>query len=285
MSVIRQQRRTTFTVVDNESIKDERLSLRAKGLHLVLLSKPDHWEFSSERLAAECREGRDAIRTALRELREAGYVLEVREQGNGGQWTTYVEVNEVATDSIPVSNQGRAGVVIRPKTGFQSSANRGLGEPSSGESGDEVKTDKQELTVRTPRHRKAAPEDESAVGDLPSEPADETTEDLVDKKLSAWGLAKRFTNKAEAMYPGKPAAYVAKRGLQKNITAWQTSGVELEVVKAAIDRFFTDARFHEEHKPLWQSFVNSWVDLADRAERTTRSNDTEDEAVVMVKFG
>ena len=278
MSVIRQSRRTSFTVVDNVSINDERLSLRAKGLHLVLLSKPDHWEFSSTRLAAECREGRDAIRTAMAELREAGYVLEVREQNDQGHWTTVLEVSEAPSEEVPVGAHGRRGVVTRPKTGSQASANRVLGEPSFGGSGDEVRTEEQELTARTnPRSKLRAADEVAAVGELPAEeqPAEAQAEEP--KQLTAWGLAKRFTNKAEAMYPGKPAAYVAKRGLQKNITAWHNSGVDYEVIKAAIDRFFGDPRFHEEHRPLWQSFVNAWVDLADRAARTTKSNDDEEE--------
>lgn len=63
-----------FTQVANSVLIDKTLSLRAKGLFAYIYSKPYGWEFSSHRMAKESVEGRDAIRTATKELLTAGYL-------------------------------------------------------------------------------------------------------------------------------------------------------------------------------------------------------------------
>jgi hypothetical protein len=70
-----------FVKVRNSWVRDDRLSRRARGLLAELLSHVDGWSTSVEDLVRKGPEGRDAIHTALRELREAGY-LRVQ-QGRG----------------------------------------------------------------------------------------------------------------------------------------------------------------------------------------------------------
>lgn len=55
-------------------IVDENLSLKAKGLLLYIVDKPEDWRFATKRIATETKDGIDSIRTALAELKEAGYV-------------------------------------------------------------------------------------------------------------------------------------------------------------------------------------------------------------------
>jgi hypothetical protein len=74
MSIIRVKHSRNFTIIDNAVIRDNRLSLRARGLHHLLLSYPHDWEISIEWLLTQCTEGRNAIYTALAELEESGYL-------------------------------------------------------------------------------------------------------------------------------------------------------------------------------------------------------------------
>jgi hypothetical protein len=63
-----------YTKLDNDIFRAG-LSARAIGLGALMFSKPPGWRFSSTRLASEVSEGRDAIRSAMRELIDAGFVF------------------------------------------------------------------------------------------------------------------------------------------------------------------------------------------------------------------
>ena len=53
-----------------------------------LLSNADGFQMTAADLAREAREGRGAILTALRELREAGYIRTIKKQDKDGRWST-----------------------------------------------------------------------------------------------------------------------------------------------------------------------------------------------------
>lgn len=65
-------------MVANNVLCDATLSLKAKGLFAYIYSKPDDWDFSSERIVLETYEGIDAIKAALHELEEHGYLVRKR---------------------------------------------------------------------------------------------------------------------------------------------------------------------------------------------------------------
>lgn len=67
-----------YTIVDDQVLRDKTLSFRARGVLVYLLSMQTGWRVSADRLKDEGTEGRDAIRTALRELEAAGYLVRRR---------------------------------------------------------------------------------------------------------------------------------------------------------------------------------------------------------------
>lgn len=63
-----------FTVLSNEMLREQQMSLKAKGLLAVMLSLPPDWNYSINGLVAICKENLTAVKTALRELKENGYL-------------------------------------------------------------------------------------------------------------------------------------------------------------------------------------------------------------------
>ena len=74
MAVFRVHKTKDFTVMSNHHLRDENLTLKAKGLLSLILSLPDDWKYSIAGLAAICKEGTSAVKSALQELTDAGYV-------------------------------------------------------------------------------------------------------------------------------------------------------------------------------------------------------------------
>lgn len=94
MVTVKVVRRQRYTVVDRKTIRDERLSLRALGLLVLLLDLPEESDLDSTTISQARAEGRDAIRTAFRELEATRYVVRQRGQDARGQWKTITYVGE-----------------------------------------------------------------------------------------------------------------------------------------------------------------------------------------------
>lgn len=63
---------SNFTTIPNHIINDKRLSFKAKGLFLYLISKPDGWAFSADRIKNDSKDGEDSILSGLSELEKFG---------------------------------------------------------------------------------------------------------------------------------------------------------------------------------------------------------------------
>lgn len=74
MAVFRVERTRDYTVMSNYHLRDKRLSLKAKGLLSQMLSLPEDWDYTLTGLARINRESKDAIRTAIQELEQCGYI-------------------------------------------------------------------------------------------------------------------------------------------------------------------------------------------------------------------
>ncbi len=57
MSQIKVEKKDKFTQIDNNLIRNQNLSLKAKGLLIYMLSLPDDWDYSISGLSATCKEG------------------------------------------------------------------------------------------------------------------------------------------------------------------------------------------------------------------------------------
>jgi len=92
-------RTNNFEIIPREVLQDSRISFRALGVLVDLLSRPEGWKTSATRIASSRRgptdqkrrpgaEGRDAIETALAELERVGYLARKRIQNKEtGTWS------------------------------------------------------------------------------------------------------------------------------------------------------------------------------------------------------
>ena len=78
MPFFRVNKTKDYTIMANHHLKNRDLSLKAKVLLSVMLSLPEDWHFTVHGLASICKEGRDSISGAVRELEEAGYIVRHR---------------------------------------------------------------------------------------------------------------------------------------------------------------------------------------------------------------
>ena len=86
----------------NFHLRDKSLSLKAVGLLSKMLSFNDGWKFSTKGLSAICKEGPDAILSALRELEKHGYLVRHRQRDSKGRMSsTIFEIYEEPQESTP----------------------------------------------------------------------------------------------------------------------------------------------------------------------------------------
>ena len=104
MAVFRVEKNKGYTVMSNHHLRNKELSLKAKGLLSQMLSLPEDWDYTLAGLSLINREKIDAIREAVRELENAGYIQRSRERDEKGclRGTTYV-IYQSFTHSFSIS--------------------------------------------------------------------------------------------------------------------------------------------------------------------------------------
>ena len=114
MAVYRTQKQSKFTIIDNAFLQDKQLSLQAKGLLTLLLSLPEDWDYSVSGLAAICREGKDAIRSAIHELENTGHLVRTQSVDENGRFSDNVyDIYEGRVEdrnaNLPITDNPSAG--------------------------------------------------------------------------------------------------------------------------------------------------------------------------------
>ena len=91
---IRARSGVNVLITPSTTVRDDRISFRAAGVLSRLLDNVEGFGMTAEQLArGKGREGRDAVRTALRELEAAGYIrrrANKQPDGSFKGWTMYV---------------------------------------------------------------------------------------------------------------------------------------------------------------------------------------------------
>ena len=101
-----------YVLIRKYFINDKSLSLKAKGIMTYLLSKPDGWHVQVKDLINQNADGEKAIRSGIKELKDAGYMVPVVERDESGRVIKYdYDVHEE-----PVTENRK---VVKPLAGFR----------------------------------------------------------------------------------------------------------------------------------------------------------------------
>lgn len=87
-TIFRSTLRSKYVCIPNNLAQDKRLSFRARGLLLLVLSLPEDWELRTGWLIEQGLEGREAITAGLHELLRWGYSKYEKLKDESGQFTT-----------------------------------------------------------------------------------------------------------------------------------------------------------------------------------------------------
>jgi hypothetical protein len=96
-----------FTQIPNALLRDDKVSLKAKGVYCLLYSKPDDWVYIEEVLVRESWDGRDAFRSAVAELARQGWLSKRQVRKDGVFSHTEIWLHAVA--GKPVNGESVAG--------------------------------------------------------------------------------------------------------------------------------------------------------------------------------
>lgn len=121
MAILKNPSRKKFTVVDNHALRDDNLSLKARGLLVTMLSLPNNWKFSENGLCELFKkDGQASIRSGLKELESSGYLVRRRTRDDMGrvdgvEWIIYDQprlenrnVDNPSLDSQPQLNTNQS---------------------------------------------------------------------------------------------------------------------------------------------------------------------------------
>lgn len=216
MSIVRAPRgQEKFLVVSNSVAQDGCLTMRALGVLVRLLSRPDNWATNSETLAREFNCGRDQVRGALRELQSAGYIKIQKTQNEKGHWSSsWVVFDKPVHDEKSHDDA--------PKTDLPEFGKPATGNPVVGFSGPIQKTDLQK-TDNKENDQKDSP--------LATPSGDSEFSEGFAKFWAAWPKSARKGAKGKcygvwvkAKAEGQTEAIVAHVEYLKTTEAWTSKG-------------------------------------------------------------
>lgn len=99
-NIIRVEKNKDYTVINNTSLYDERLSWKAKAIHVFMLSKPDNWTFYYEEMMQWAKDGKDSFISGMNELKKYGYVKKEQRRGSNGKFDWVTVVYEVSQEGL-----------------------------------------------------------------------------------------------------------------------------------------------------------------------------------------
>lgn len=106
--IVRRRVQRDFTILPNDVVRDPRLSWKALGLLVYILSLPDDFRLHLKYLTKQKPTGRDGTRAGLKELEAAGYLTIRRERRSGRFAQVIWDVTDSPAGGFPTGDPPRS---------------------------------------------------------------------------------------------------------------------------------------------------------------------------------
>lgn len=108
---------TGFTQIPNDLICDPSLSAKAKAIYCYIFSRPDTWQFYMQDMVKQMKEGKDAVREALKELALAGWIIRTQVKDKSGKFVwSEIEIFASPIKAVTVQPCGYFPHTAKPHT-------------------------------------------------------------------------------------------------------------------------------------------------------------------------
>ncbi|MER6830906.1 hypothetical protein ABT352_33270 [Streptosporangium sp. NPDC000563] len=222
-----------FTQVSNDLARDRRLSRRARGLFVELASHREGWQTSIAKLTEGGPEGVHAIRVAIGELEQYGYLVRVQTRDPKTGRVTGTEYwltdcpEEYNTSSEPSSENHTTGSDddspnSDPSSDFPMADEPTTGEPISADHTPKKKTIPKNTNEKKTNHNLVAPADADASTNAASATPTATSDELGDGLFTPPPSAPKPTARATAAPDDLPVtfemrAWAKSKGIAVNL--------------------------------------------------------------------
>lgn len=136
-----------FVQIANAALQDRRLSFKARGVLAFVVSLPPDAHLTAAWLEQQGAEGREAIRSALRELEKCGYYRRTKTAAGQSRWKWEQVISDAPLDGL--SSDGFPSYVVTSGNVTSSQVVTSDGFPSDGFPSDKsLKTDNLNTTTK-----------------------------------------------------------------------------------------------------------------------------------------
>ena len=98
---IKKDRDNPYVMANKAFIYDKRLSFKAKGIMIYLMSRPDDWQVYESEIVKHSLDGRRSVSAGIKELIEAGYIHRKQLRDNKNQFSRYEYIVHEIPPTIP----------------------------------------------------------------------------------------------------------------------------------------------------------------------------------------
>ena len=137
---IKREKNDSYTTINNTIIRDKRISLKAKGFFLTVMSLPPDWDFTVPGMAKILKEEETAIYSAISELCSFGYCEKQRLRDKKTKHFVGIEYSFYETSSdIKRKSETPVDIEVEPHPDFPDVAFPDVGEPDVENQGQIIK--------------------------------------------------------------------------------------------------------------------------------------------------